>query len=197
MEKSLKRGQSAFQRSVRNDLHADMALKIQEERMVVMGRLPKQQDCGALMASMMEAMLEGTWHVFQRSIGGWLKLNDKSFSDFDDLNTPSSLINILVNNKTNPNREADGHLHVQWVGWMARALLDTGGFTIADVSRLELLAHILVIFHSPVRPQSLFDNKASLVYAVKMQNGQPRICQVRGASVHTETLTLSLLMCLL
>jgi hypothetical protein len=195
MEKSLKRGQSAFQRSVRNELHADMALKIQEERMVVMGRLPKQQDCGQLMGSMMQAMLEGTWHVFQRSIGGWLKLNGKSFSDFDDLDTPSSLINILVNNKTNTNREME-HLRVQWVGWLARDLL-AAGFTIGDVSRLELLAHIFVLFHSPVRPQSLFDNKASLVYAVKMPNGQPRICQVRGASVHSETLILSLLMCLL
>ena len=146
--------------------------------MVAMGRLPPDQDCGALFATMMDSMLRGTWHVFESAITGYLKMSNMLFDDVDSLDKPTSLINILVNIRGKPEAQTGEHLRVRWVHFLAEALLKTSGFTISDVARLELLAHLFVLVNSPVRPQALFNNKASLVFAVIMQNGRPRLCQV-------------------
>ncbi|KAG5177214.1 hypothetical protein JKP88DRAFT_282050 [Tribonema minus] len=174
---ALKSQQASWQRKKRTDLTASLSIKIRDRRMVAMGRLPPDQDAGVLFATMMDSMLRRTWHVFESAIAGYLKMSNMSFDDFDSLDKESSLVNILINIRGKPAAQTGEHLRVRWVHFLAEALLKTSGFTINDVARLELLAHIFVLVNSPVRPQALFNNKASLVYAVKMQNGHPRLCQ--------------------
>lgn len=166
----------------RTDLTEYLSTKIRDRRMVAMGRLPPDQDSGALFATMMASMLRGTWHVFESAIAGYLKMSNMSFDDFDSLDKPTSLINILM---SKPEAQTGEHLRVRWVHFLAEALLKTSGFTISDVTRLELLAHLFVLVNSPVRPQALFNNKASLVFAVIMQNGRPRLCQVSNGEIHS------------
>jgi len=180
---ALKSQQSSFQKTTRNDLNTYMSTKIRDQRMVAMGRLPPQQDAGPLFANMITAMMKGTWNVFEAAISFHLKnlCPPRSFEDFESLDNPDSLVNILIaNNRPKNPKEAPScaHLQVEWTRELAAKLLDVG-FTIADVCRLELLAHLYVIVNSPVRPQALFDNKASLVYAtIMVVTGKPRLSQV-------------------
>eukprot|EP00611_Tribonema_gayanum_P017727 TRINITY_DN3055_c0_g2_i5.p1 TRINITY_DN3055_c0_g2~~TRINITY_DN3055_c0_g2_i5.p1 ORF type:complete len:512 (-),score=162.05 TRINITY_DN3055_c0_g2_i5:433-1968(-) len=184
---TLKVQQCPFQRFNRNNLTAYLSIKIRDQRMVAMGRLPEQQNAGALYAAMMTAMMEGTWSVFEKAAASHLQDMGRSFADFESLDNPNSLINILINNNRPKTTTSCAHLQVPWAHELAAKLLD-GGFTIADVCRLELLAHLYVTVHSPVRPQALFDNKASMVFAVIMAGTGgtklARLCQCIDKAGH-------------
>ncbi|KAG5176850.1 hypothetical protein JKP88DRAFT_282453 [Tribonema minus] len=146
---NLKQQQSSWQRRKRNDLTAYLSIKIRDQRMVAVGRLPPDQDAGVLFATMMDSMLRGTWHIFESAIAGYLKMSNMSFDDFDSLDKETSLINVLINIRGKPVAQTGEHLRVRWVHFLAEALLKTSGFTISDVTRLELLAHLFVLVNSP------------------------------------------------
>ncbi|KAG5185486.1 hypothetical protein JKP88DRAFT_289229 [Tribonema minus] len=110
---NLKKQQSSWQRRKRNDLTAYLSIKIRDQRMVAVGRLPPDQDAGVL------------------------------------LDKETSLIDVLINIRGKPAAQTGEHLRVRWVHFLAEALLKTSGFTISDVTRLELLAHLFVLVNSP------------------------------------------------
>jgi hypothetical protein len=200
---TLKSQQCPYQRFSRNNLTAYLSIKVRDQRMVAMGRLPEQQNAGALFAAMMTAMMEGTWSVFEKAAAAHLKDMGRSFVDFESLDNPNSLVNILINNNRPKTTTSCAHLQVPWARELADRLLkgkdNKEGFTIADVCRLELLAHLYVTVHSPVRPQALVDNQASMVYATKMAGSGllvPRLVQVRiGSGSHSVSIYPNLLSC--
>jgi len=92
-----------------------MSTKIRDQRMVAMGRLPSQQDAGPLFANMMNAMMKGTWNVFEAAIASHLKnmCPLRSFEDFESLDNPKSLVNILIaNNRPKNTKKAPSCAHL-------------------------------------------------------------------------------------
>jgi hypothetical protein len=180
---ALHKQQTAFQKTERNALTEYLSTKVRDQRMVTMGRLPADHDAGPLYSRMMAAMMKGTWCVFETAIGAHLKEMDRSFEDFESLRDPNSLINTLISNHAIAAENiTTAHLNKEehdWVGALAARLLKSG-FTISDVCRLELLAHLFTIQHSPVRPQAILDTKASHTFAVLQDDGRPRLIKVRA-----------------
>jgi hypothetical protein len=115
---------------------------------------------------MLDGFVQGTWVPFEEAINAWLESNGYKMKKFDDL------IQILARRTSTLSFDMDitdqdgdcSDLEVDWIQELAAHMLDQS-FTTYDVANLEILTHLYAYHLLPVRPQCVWGNRASRIFA--------------------------------